>query len=407
MKCRSCKKDIKNIFADLKTCPPSNHMVEESELNDHEIYFPLKVFVCDNCWLVQANEIKNPSYIFNDKYTYFSSISKSWLDHCKIYSNKIIKRFKLNINSNVLEIASNDGYLLQYFYKAKIPVLGIEPSSNTAKIAQDKGIECIIDFFSSRLAKKSLKNYADIIIGNNVLAHVPDINDFLKGIKIALKDDGVCIFEFPHLLSLIKYNQFDTIYHEHYSYLSLIFLKKALKKIGLVIFDVEKINTHGGSLRVFIKNQHNKKNKISNKVMISLNQEKKFGIDNLNLYKNFQNKIDEISNSLLKFLIQNKLNNKKVIGYGAAAKGNTLLNYCGIKGNTYIEYVVDKSPIKQKKFLPGSRILVESESKIRKSKPDFIIIFPWNIKKEIIDQLSYVREWKCKFVTFIPKLKIN
>ena len=208
-------------------------------------------------------------------------------------------------------------------------------------------------------------------------------------------------------MSLIKYNQFDTIYHEHYSYLSLIFLKKVLINLELVIFDVQHIKTHGGSLRVFIKNRNNNKNKVSNRVILSLNEEKKFGIDSLNLYKNFQNKIDEISNSLLKFLIQNKLKNKKVIGYGAAAKGNTLLNYCGIKGNTYIDYVVDKSPIKQKKFLPGSRILVEPESKIKKSKPDYIIIFPWNIKKEIIDQLSYVRKWNCKFVTFIPKLKIN
>jgi SAM-dependent methyltransferase len=406
MNCRHCNHNLTHIFCDLQTCPPSNAMVKPESLNHSETYFPLKVFVCDKCWLVQIDEIEKAEDIFNNEYTYFSSFSTSWLAHSKKYANEMIERFGYNQNSLVVEIASNDGYLLQYFKEKNIPVLGVEPTANTAAVAKEKGIENIIDFFGQQLASKYLAGKADLILGNNVLAHVPDIKDFVKGVKVALKANGVNTFEFPHLCKLVEYNQFDTIYHEHFSYLSLTTVKTIFEEQGLEIFDVQELPTHGGSLRIFTKHIEDKTKYILPSVAEILKFEKKLGVDSLAYYQGFQQKVDNIKNDFLAFLLQAKNDGKKVVGYGAAAKGNTLLNYCGIKGNDLIQYVVDASQYKQNKFLPGSRIPVFHPQLIKESKPEFVLIFPWNLEEEIKSQHNYIREWGGKFITVIPKLEV-
>ena len=406
MKCRFCKNELSNVFIDLGNSPPSNSFLSLSQLNEPESYYPLKIFVCDKCFLVQIDEYKKATEIFDKNYAYFSSYSTSWLNHAKKYTELMISRFGLNNKSLVVEIASNDGYLLQYFKERNIPILGVEPTANTAKIAIDKGINTIIDFFGSRYAEENLKNKADLILGNNVLAHVPDINDFVKGVKIALKSNGVNTFEFPHLCKLIEKNQFDTIYHEHFSYLSLTSVKSIFEKQGLTIFDIEELPTHGGSLRIYTKHTEDYSKSISINVAKLLDYEEKIGVKKLIYYNNFQIKVDKIKMDFLQFLYTAKKENKKVIGYGAAAKGNTLLNYCGIKGTDLIEFVVDASPFKQGLFLPGSKIPIVDESQIFAYKPDFIVILPWNIKEEITKQLSYIREWGGKFVITIPDLLV-
>jgi SAM-dependent methyltransferase len=381
-------------------------MVKSHELNHPELYFPLKVFICESCWLVQVDEIEKAESIFNDEYTYFSSYSTSWLAHAENYANEMIKRFGFDHNSLVVEIASNDGYLLQYFKEKDIPVLGIEPTANTAEVAKQKGINSIVDFFGQKLAEVYLKGKADLIVGNNVLAHVPDLNDFVKGVKIALKSNGVNTFEFPHLCKLVELNQFDTIYHEHFSYLSLTSLRSVFESQGLEIFDVQELSTHGGSLRIFTKHIEDKTKVILPSVDELLKKEKKLGVDTMSYYQGFQEKVDSIKNDFLSFLIAAKEEGKKVVGYGAAAKGNTLLNYCGIKGEDLIHFVVDKSPHKQNHFLPGSRISVVDEQKLKDFRPHYVIIFPWNLKDEICTQLSYIRDWDGKFVVAIPELTI-
>lgn len=406
MKCRNCKNELDRIFCDLQTCPPSNAMVNHSDLNQKETYFPLKVFFCEICWLVQVDELEKAEQIFNEEYTYFSSFSTTWLEHAKSYTDYMIERFGYDTKSTIIEIASNDGYLLQFFKEKKIPVLGIEPTANTAKVAIGKGIECIVDFFGSKLATEKLTKKADLILGNNVLAHVPDIRDFVSGVKIALKENGVNTFEFPHLCKLIEFNQFDTIYHEHFSYLSLHSVKSIFESEGLEIFDVQELTTHGGSLRIFVKHISDNSKIIENSVDNLLQKERILGVNTLDYYFNFQDKVNQIKYNLFNFLIEQKINNKKVIAYGAAAKGNTLLNYCGIKGNDLIQFVVDRSPNKQNKFLPGSRIPVYDEKVISEYKPDYIIIFPWNLKLEIESQLQYVKQWGCKMVVLIPELEI-
>jgi 2-polyprenyl-3-methyl-5-hydroxy-6-metoxy-1,4-benzoquinol methylase len=406
MNCRHCNNKLSHVFCDLQTCPPSNAMVKPEQLNQQEIYFPLKVFVCDICWLVQVDEIEKAEHIFNDEYTYFSSYSKSWLAHARKYSEYMTERFGYNQNSLIVEIASNDGYLLQYFKEKNIPVLGVEPTSNTAKIAAEKGIDNIIDFFSSKLATSDLKCKADLILGNNVLAHVPDINDFVKGVKIALKPKGVNTFEFPHLCKLVEYKQFDTIYHEHFSYLSLTSVKTIFESQGLEIFDVQELPTHGGSLRIFVKHKEDLSKPVDPSVAQLLQIEKSAGVGNIEYYEGFQQNVDQIKNEFLQFLLTAKKEGKKVVGYGAAAKGNTLLNFCGVKGTDLIEYVADASPIKQNRFLPGSRIPVFHPDKIKETKPDYIVIFPWNIREEIIHQLSYVKDFGANFVVSIPQLII-
>jgi hypothetical protein len=406
MNCRNCGHLLENVFADIQTCPPSNAMVKKEEFNQPEIYFPLKVFVCEKCWLVQVDEIQKAENIFNSEYTYFSSYSTTWLEHAKLYCEYMNSRFKYNEDSLIVEIASNDGYLLQYFKENNIPVLGVEPTANTAKVAQEKGIHSIVDFFGENLALNSLNAKADLILGNNVLAHVPDINDFIKGVKIALKCNGVNTFEFPHLCKLIELNQFDTIYHEHFSYLSFTALKSIFENHGLEFFDVQELSTHGGSLRIFAKHIEDKSKSIESSVKILLDKELALGVNTLTYYKGFQEKIEKIKYDFLLFLIKSKSEGKKVVAYGAAAKGNTLLNYCGIKGDDLISFVMDASPFKQNKFLPGSRISVQSPEIINDIKPDYVIIFPWNLSDEISKQLSFIRNWGGKFVIAIPELTI-
>lgn len=406
MKCRHCQTELTEVFCDLQTCPPSNAMVKPSELNYPETYYPLKVFVCDACWLVQVDELEKAENIFNEEYTYFSSFSTSWLEHAKNYTEKMITRFGLNSQSFVVEVASNDGYLLQYFAEKNIPVLGVEPTANTAEVAVKKGIETIVDFFGSKLASTKLNGKADLILGNNVLAHVPDIKDFVKGVKIALKPTGVNTFEFPHLCQLVEQNQFDTIYHEHFSYLSLTAVKRIFEAQGLELFDVEELPTHGGSLRIYTKHKEDHSKEISPRVIELLDKEVQLGVNTIEYYTNFQEKVDQVKCDFLRFLLQAKQDKKKVIGYGAAAKGNTLLNYCGIKGTDLISFVVDASPHKQGRYLPGSRIPVLGKEEISQFKPDYIIIFPWNLQNEIVSQLDYCKSWGAKFVTIIPKVNL-
>ncbi len=406
MNCRHCEYELKQVFVDLQTCPPSNAMIKFEALSQPETYFPLKVFVCEKCWLVQVDEIEKAENLFNREYTYFSSFSTSWLAHSKAYTDYMIERFGYNSESLVVEIASNDGYLLQYFKEKNIPVLGIEPTANTAEVAKEKGINSFVDFFGEKLAIDHLKGKADLILGNNVLAHVPDINDFVKGVKIALKPLGVNTFEFPHLCKLIEFNQFDTIYHEHFSYLTLTSLKSVFEKQGLEFFDVQELPTHGGSLRIFTKHLEDSSKVIEPSVKAMLDKEKVIGVNTLAYYEGFQEKTDKIKNDFISFLLQAKLEGKKVVGYGAAAKGNTLLNYCGIKGVDLISYVMDASPFKQNKLLPGSRIPVCNPEKIKETKPDYVVIFPWNLKVEISDQLSFIKSWGGKFVVAIPHLNV-
>lgn len=407
MKCRFCSHYVTHELIDLQNSPASNSFLSYDQLNEPEIYYPLKVYVCENCFLVQIDEYKKSDAIFNDEYVYFSSFSKSWLDHSKKYVNEMHERFALHKDSQVIEIASNDGYLLQYFKELEIPVLGIEPTANTAKVATEKGINTIVEFMGVSLAEdlvsKNIK--ADLLLGNNVLAHVPDINDFVGGMKILLKSDGVITMEFPHLKQMIDNNQFDTIYHEHYSYLSLSTVKKIFENVNLEIFDVQELQTHGGSLRIFAKHSNDNSKEISANVKNLLYIEESAGLNSTIYYSDFQKRAKKIKLEFLRFLIDQKNIGKKITAYGAAAKGNTLINYCGIK-NDLIDYVIDLNPHKQNKYLPGSHIPVATEDKLRNEKPDFVIILPWNLKDEIMKQLSYIKDWNGKFIVAIPELKI-
>ncbi|MGC3944044.1 MAG: class I SAM-dependent methyltransferase [Chryseolinea sp.] len=408
MNCRFCKTPLSLKFADLVNCPPSNSFLTAEQLNEHEVNYPLAIYVCPNCFLVQVDEYKKAEEIFNSDYVYFSSYSKSWVEHARRYVEDMVERFGFNENSLVIEIASNDGYLLQHFKNKGVPVLGIEPSKSTANVAILKGVPTITEYFGSEFANelKQKRRKGNLIVGNNVLAHVPDINDFVEGLKVALRKSGVITMEFPHLLRLVEDCQFDTIYHEHYSYLSFTTVKKIFEAHALEMFDVQETNTHGGSLRIFAKHKKDTTRQISPNVAAMLEKEHKAGVNTVEYYENFQTRIDHIKHQALRFLLEQQANGKKVIGYGAAAKGNTLLNYAGIKGNDLIQFVVDAAPSKQGKFLPGSHIPVYDESKIKESKPDYIIILPWNLKEEIMEQLSYVQEWGCQFVVFVPGLKI-
>lgn len=403
MNCRFCGNKLNHEFIDLVSSPPSNSYLSAEQLNEPEIFYPLKLFVCDKCFLVQIDEYKKNNEIFNENYAYFSSYSNSWLEHAKNYTEMMIEKLGLNNKSQVIEIASNDGYLLQYFKLQGIPCLGVEPTKNTAAVAKSKGIDVIEDFFTEELANNLPK--ADLILGNNVLAHVPNINDFVKGLKETLKPTGTITMEFQHLLNLIEQSQFDTIYHEHFSYLSLFTTMQIFKTHGLNIFDVDELPTHGGSLRIYAAHSEMNK-KHSEHVKKILEKEIAINLDKLDGYKNFQVKVDKIKYELLTFLLEAKKDGMKVAAYGAAAKGTTLLNYCGIKKDL-ISFIVDRNPHKQNKFLPGSHIPIVSEDALLKEKPDFVIIIPWNIKSEIISQLLYIKKWNAKFVTAIPQVTIN
>ncbi len=407
MTCRFCNTELVHEFADLGFSPPSNAFLTKEQLNGPETFYPLKTLVCDQCFLVQIDEFAKHEDIFNADYVYFSSFSTSWLAHAKAYTDMMIKRFGYNGSSQVIEIASNDGYLLQYFKEQNVPVLGIEPTANTAAAAKEKGIESVVDFFGVRLAKSLAEKgtKADLLLGNNVLAHVPDINDFVGGLTILLKENGVITFEFPHLLQLIDKNQFDTIYHEHFCYLSLIAVKQIFEHHGLEIFDVEEVTTHGGSLRIFAKHAEDKSKAIEGNVPAMLEKETSFGLKELSIYTSYQQKAEKVKNDFTAFLIEAKNAGKKVAGYGAAAKGNTLLNFAGTKKDL-LHFVVDASPHKQNKFLPGVHIPVFSEETIKSEKPDYIVILPWNLREEISNQLSYIKDWGGKFVVAVPQLQI-
>jgi len=402
MNCRFCETKLENVFVDLVNSPASNSYLTKEQLNEPEAFYPLKIYVCEKCKLVQIDEYKKSDDIFDKDYAYFSSYSTGWLKHAKSYVEMITDKLVLNAESLVTEIASNDGYLLQYFQEKKIPCIGIEPTNSTAIVAKEKGIEVIEDFFGSSLAQTLKKS--DLILGNNVLAHVPDINDFVKGMKIALKEHGTITMEFPHLLNIINENQFDTIYHEHFSYLSFYAVQQIFEAQGLKLYDVEKLPTHGGSLRIYATHVENRKLDISVNINILLEEEKEFGLLGMDIYQNFQEQSNKVKYDLITFLIKAKQENKKVVAYGAAAKGNTLLNYAGVK-NDLIEFVVDKSPHKQGKYLPASHIPIVDEIKIKEAKPNYILILPWNIKDEVITQLEYVKEWDCQLVVAVPELE--
>ncbi len=407
MNCRYCNNVLSREFADLGFSPPSNAFLTKEQLNAPETFYPLKIMVCEKCFLVQIDEFAKHDDIFNADYAYFSSFSTTWLAHAKAYTQMMNGRFGFNNKSQVIEIASNDGYLLQYFKEQGVPVLGIEPTANTAAAAEVKGIETVVDFFGIRLANElaAKGTKADLLLGNNVLAHVPDINDFVAGLKILLKENGVITFEFPHLLQLIDKNQFDTIYHEHFSYLSLTAVAPIFEAYGLNIFDVEEVTTHGGSLRLFAKHTEDNSKEVSTRVQEMLEKEILFGLKNTDVYKTFQQKAEKVKNDFTKFLIDAKNEGKTVAGYGAAAKGNTLLNFAGIKKDLLL-FVVDASPHKQTKFLPGVHIPVVDEQKIKTVKPDYIVILPWNLKDEISNQLKYIKDWGGKFVVAVPELEI-
>ncbi|MEI4649458.1 class I SAM-dependent methyltransferase [Bacillus cereus] len=404
-KCRFCHTSLKNTFLDLGVSPLANSFIASENAHKTEPFYPLHTFVCHNCLLVQLDEFEPPQNIFHD-YLYFSSYSSSWLLHAKQYVEMAIERFKLTKDSQVIEIASNDGYLLQYFQKENISSLGIEPAKNVADIAIQKGIPTKIEFFSKNVAKQlTVENFqADLIIVNNVLAHVPNLHDFIAGLKTLLKPNGSITIEFPHLLNLISLKQFDTIYHEHFSYFSLICLQKIFSHYNLQIIDAEELPTHGGSLRLFI--QHINIGAKTNKNVSSIIQKEiDYGLDKVDSYLLFAKEVKQLKMNILNFFIEVNSLNKQIVGYGAPAKGNTLLNYCGI-GKEFLPYTVDKNPYKQNLFLPGTRIPVKSIEEIKRTKPDYIFILPWNLKEEIMKECSFIREWDGKFFVAIPKVEV-
>ena len=404
--CRFCGASLYRTFADLGMSPLCESYVSAEQLNHMEPFYPLHVYVCDQCFLVQLLEYVSPEHIFSD-YAYFSSYSDSWLQHAKMYTEMAIERFQLNRRSLVMEVASNDGYLLQYFVERDIPVLGIEPAANVAEVAKKKGIPTVVKFFGERTACElsAEGQKADLLLGNNVLAHVPNINDFVKGMKILLKPQGIITMEFPHLMRLMEENQFDTIYHEHFSYLSFLTVKKIFTTHGLTLFDVEEIPTHGGSLRIYARHSEDSTNPIGARVTELLVKEEAGGFSCIDHYSSFSEQVKETKRKLLDFLITTKRQGKSIAGYGAPGKGNTLLNYCGIRTD-FLDYVVDRSPYKQGKFLPGTHIPIYHPEKLKETKPDYVLILPWNLKNEIREQVSYIREWGGRFVVPIPEIQV-
>ena len=404
--CRFCNANLVS-FCDLGNSPLANSFLKKDQLQTKEIFYPLHAYICEFCLLVQLDEFESPQNIFSD-YAYFSSYSKTWLKHCQDYTNQITSRFKLDNNKKVIEIASNDGYLLKYFKDKNIPVLGIEPAENIANVAESSGVRTIKSFFNSKLAHKLAGDgeQADLMICNNVLAHVPNLNDFIAGLKILLKPDGILTLEFPSLMKLIEQNQFDTIYHEHFSYFSLLTVEKIFLYHGLILFDVDELNTHGGSLRIYVKHQENTKNPISKNLSRVKLTEKNKGLDKLSFYLNFTHQVEETKQQLYNFLNEKKREGSFIAAYGAPAKGNTLLNFCEI-GVDLIDYTVDLNPRKQGNFLPGTHIPIFHPDKIKSTMPDYLLILPWNIKNEIIEQMKFINKWGGKFIIPIPKVFIQ
>jgi SAM-dependent methyltransferase len=406
LNCRHCGLPVKHSFCDLGMSPLANSYLTEDQVIEPETFYPLHAQVCSNCLLVQVGEFKTPDLIFND-YAYFSSYSQSWLDHAREYALATIRRFALDGSTQVIEIASNDGYLLKNFVSAGIPALGVEPAANVAAVAQQRGIPTEIAFFGTELARKfdEAGVHADLLIGNNVLAHVPDLNDFVEGMSIVLSHDGVIAMEFPHLLRLIEQNQFDTIYHEHFSYFSLLTAQRVFAAYQLRIFDVEQVSTHGGSLRIFACHADFDGHETTQNVRDLENIERAANLDRLDGYLGYPERVQVVKRRLLKFLIDARDDGRRTVAYGAPAKGNTLLNYCGIRDDL-IDYTVDKSPHKQGRFLPGTHLPICSPSRIRETRPDYLLILPWNLKEEIISEMAFVREWGGKFVVPIPELSV-
>lgn len=406
MNCRFCNKELTHLFVSLGVSPIANSYLTKEELRKKEPFYPLDAYVCDNCFLVQLQEFEDPESIFGE-YAYFASYSDTWLKHASEYVDKMTTLFGTDRDSRVVEIASNDGYLLQYFVQKGIPALGIEPARNVAEKAKQKGIPTEVAFFGTETAKRlaSEGKSADLLVGNNVLAHVPDLNDFVTGLKILLEPTGIITMEFPHLMRLMGETQFDTIYHEHFSYFSFLTVDKVFAAHELNIFDVEELPTHGGSLRIYAGHQEDDSKPISDRVRELKTREKDAGFEDINCYKDFEEKTKAVKRNVLNFLIRAKEERKTIVGYGAPAKGNTLLNYCGIRTD-FIDYTVDRNPYKQGRYLPGSHIPIEAPEKINETRPDYVFILPWNIKDELIEKNKHIRQWNGKFVVPIPTVQV-
>lgn len=406
MNCRHCHQPLQHIFLDLGFAPPSNAYLNKAELTRPERYYPLKLFVCEHCYLVQTEDYAQADELFSHDYAYFSSVSQSWLKHAANYVDMITKRLRLTGDSHVIEVAANDGYLLKNFVAAGIPCLGIEPTASTAVAAEKLGVPILREFFGEQLAQHLVAagKQADLILGNNVYAHVPDINDFTAGLKAALKSGGTITLEFPHLMRLIEHTQFDTVYHEHFSYLSLYSVSRIFAQAGLRVCDVEELPTHGGSLRVYGCHIEDSR-KTTDAVSALLAEESRRGMRSLEIYEAFQLCADRVKDDLLLFLIEQKRAGRQVAAYGAAAKGCTLLNYAGVKPDL-LAYVCDAAPSKQGKYLPGTHIPIEHPDVLRERKPDIVLILPWNIQAEVTQQLAYVREWGGEFAVAVPEIKV-
>ncbi len=408
MKCRHCGAALDLTLADLGSAPPSNAYLTEDTIRAPEKWFPLRVLVCEQCWLAQTEDFSRANELFDSDYAYFSGFSTTWLAHCERYVADMTERFRLNDQSHVFEIAANDGSLLAFVKARGIPCTGIEPTASTAVSARARGLEIIEEFFGVALARQLAAQgmRADLVAANNVLAHVPDINDFVAGFCDLLKPGGVATFEFPHLLRLLEQSQFDTIYHEHFSYLSLTAVERIFGRNGLTVFDVEELSTHGGSLRVYAQRAETGSHLVTPSVPAMLEQERQAGLHTRAVYAGFQAKTDLIKNDFLGFLLEARRSHQSVAAYGAAAKGNTLMNYAGVRPDL-ISFVADRNPAKQGKYTPGGRIPIVAESVIRQRRPDFVVILPWNIRAEVMEQLSYIRAWGGKFVTAVPGLEIS
>ncbi len=407
--CRSCGAPLDQVMVDLGSSPLANSYLSAAALAQAEAFLPLCVFVCDRCWLCQLPECATPQEIFSD-YAYFSSFSTSWLEHAKSYVDLVVPRFGLGPASQVVEIASNDGYLLRNFVERGIPVLGVEPAANVAEAARKIGIPTEVRFFGRETARDLVArgHAADLVLGNNVLAHVPDLDDFVGGLAILLKDEGVLTMEFPHLVQMIAGNQFDTIYHEHYSYFSFVAVERVFAAHGLELFDVEELPTHGGSLRIYARHRASTGDApgpLTPPVAALLARERALGVETLSYYAGFSERVRETKRALLEFLIREKRAGKRIVGYGAPAKGNTLLNYCGVRGD-FLDYTVDRSPHKQGLFLPGTRIPIRAPEAIFETRPDYVLILPWNLRVEIAAQMSAIRDWGGQFLVAIPGVEL-
>jgi SAM-dependent methyltransferase len=405
--CRFCAEPLRVTFADLGMSPLSNAFLTAEHLGKRESFYPLHVWVCEKCLLVQLEQFEPPERIFTDEYAYFSSYSDSWLAHSRAYVEEMIRRFGFGAKHLAVEIASNDGYLLQYFVQRGVPVLGIEPAANCAEAAAKKGVPSVVKFFGTQTADDlvSQGKRADLLLGNNVLAHVPDLNDFVQGMKRLLGPAGVVTMEFPHLLNLIEQNQFDTIYHEHFSYFSWLAVERVFARHGITLFDVEELPTHGGSLRIYGRHAEEASRPVGPRVGALKEKERRAGLERIETYEAFDERVRRTKRRLVEFLVKAKNQGKRIAGYGAPAKGNTLLNYCGVRSD-FIEFTVDRSPHKQGRYLPGVHIPILSPDALKDAKPDYVLILPWNLKDEIVEQVGYIREWGGRFVVPIPEVAV-